>query len=531
MNSSDGSSFLPLDISKGEMVSVEASGKVYLVGAGPGDPGLLTIRGAECLGRADYVLYDGLANPQLLQWAPQANHICVGKHGQGRTRIWSQHEIDQAIVSYAKQGFDVVRLKGGDPAIFARTAEELQVLQENGIKFEVVPGITAALAVASYVGIPITNRDCASAVALVTGQQQGEVNLLDWQALANFPGTLVLYMAVTTAGEWTSQLINFGKSPDTAVTIIRGCTLPDQSVWCCTLGEVSSLLGPNSSIRPPAIVIVGQVAELAGRFDWFTSRQLHGCGVWVTRPMHQAKDLCAALREFGANVFVQPLIEIVPPLDLQPMNDALSKLRTGAFSGVTFASANAVDGLIGQLQEQGGDARAFAGCWLGAVGAGTARRLAEYGLRADVIPDKENSNAFGLSRMVADRVAGQACLVTTTNGGRDTLARELTNSGAIVTVVEAYHTAAVTGLTPDILMAIEQERLHMITITSCKIARIAHQLLGKFSDRVHPISLSSQITKCLEELSWPAIEEAEHPNDQSMVEATVMAWQKLKIAR
>ncbi len=263
-----------------------AHGKVYLVGAGPGDPGLITVRGLECLRSADYVLYDGLINSSLLDWAEKAICISVGKHGGDP--IWSQSEINAKLVELAQKGATVVRLKGGDPAVFARTAEELAVLSASGIPFEVVPGITAALAAASYVGIPITHRDYASAVALVTGQQQPDAaSDIDWGALAKFPGTIVFYMGVTTVAQWSAKLIAAGKAPDTPTAIVRRCSWGDQTVVRCRLDEVTPALTPASKMRPPVIVIVGAVASLGESFDWFSSRPLAGCGVLITRAMRR----------------------------------------------------------------------------------------------------------------------------------------------------------------------------------------------------------------------------------------------------
>ncbi|RMF40504.1 MAG: uroporphyrinogen-III C-methyltransferase, partial [Planctomycetota bacterium] len=238
-----------------------AIGTVYLVGAGPGSPDLLTLAGLRALQRADVVLYDGLIDPRLLHQAPQAAHVCVGKHG--KTPIWTQEDINRRLIEEAQSGRTVVRLKGGDPAVFGRTAEELEALVSAGIPFRVVPGVTAGLAAASYCGIPITHRDHASAVALVTGHQSdsnARDNPLDWHALARFPGTLVVYMGVTTAGEWSKHLIAAGKPATTPVAIVRRCTWPDQKTIRCTLGQVGEVLAPHRRFRPPAVIIVGEVA-------------------------------------------------------------------------------------------------------------------------------------------------------------------------------------------------------------------------------------------------------------------------------
>ena len=235
----------------GEVHNACMTGIVYLIGAGPGDPSLLTLRGAELLGRAEVVLYDGLCNPELLRHAPDALQICVGKHG--RDRIWTQTEVTDEMLRHARGGKRVARLKGGDPAVFARTAEEIEALREAGIEIEIVPGITAALAAGSYAGIPVTDRRFASAVALVTGHEEPgkDGSALDWNSLASFPGTLVIYMGVTTAQSWTGALMKSGKSADTPAAIIRRCSHPDQKVIHTTLGRRCPATHPRQP-SPPA---------------------------------------------------------------------------------------------------------------------------------------------------------------------------------------------------------------------------------------------------------------------------------------
>ena len=243
-------------------------GRVALVGAGPGDPGFLTLRGRDLLSQADVVLYDYLVNPQLLQHvSPQAEQICLGRHGH--SRIWTQAEVNNALVDFAKAGRNVVRLKGGDPSVFGRAAEELDVLAAHGVPFEVVPGVTAAVAMASTTGIPLTHRDVASAVAFVTGQESCDKaggQAIDYKALASFPGTLVFYMGVTSAGRWTADLIAAGKPADTPAAIIRRCSLPDQETFRCTLGTIAERLATPPKIRPPVLFVVGEVAALGQ--DW-----------------------------------------------------------------------------------------------------------------------------------------------------------------------------------------------------------------------------------------------------------------------
>ena len=336
-------------------------GKVYLVGAGPGDAGLLTLRGAECLRSADVVLYDYLASPELLTHVrADAERICLGRHGHGR--LMSQTEINEAMIRHAKNGRTVVRLKGGDPAIFARLAEELAALNAAGVPYEIVPGVTAAQAASSHASIPLTDRDEASCVAFVTGQEkhdQSSADSLDYAALAKFPGTLVFYMGVTTAGAWSRALIDHGKRADTPAAIVRRCSLPDQQTFFTTLGELGETVR-TKKLRPPAVVIVGDVAKERDVSNWFTTRPLFGRTILITRPEHQSDDLAARLQNLGANVLRQPAIEIGPPTDWTPVDAAIERLSE--LDWLVFSSSNGVEYFLGRLLALGHDMRRLPAC-------------------------------------------------------------------------------------------------------------------------------------------------------------------------
>ncbi len=341
-------------------------GTVYLVGGGPGDPGLITLRGCQCLARADVVLYDYLVNPQILAHAnPRAELVCLGRHG--RDRILPQDEISARLVAHARAGRTVVRLKGGDPIVFAHAAEEITALERAGVPYEIVPGITAALAVGSYTGIPLTRGDDASAVALVTGRERdGKATELDYASLARFPGTLVFYMGVTTAEHWTGRLIAAGRSADTPAAIVRRCSLAGQQTIQCTLGSVADEIRTRR-LRPPAVVIVGPVAALATGHNWFVERPLFGVRVLVTRAAHQVAELASALSDLGADVLAQPAIEIGPPADWAPVDQALGRLDQ--FDWLVFSSANGVRSLLERLlvaaRFEGSGPREAGGDWAG----------------------------------------------------------------------------------------------------------------------------------------------------------------------
>ncbi len=489
-------------------------GRVYLIGAGPGDPGLLTLRGAELLGRADVVLYDGLSNRDLLRHAPTAEHICVGKHGQ--SRIWRQDEIIDEMLRHALAGKTVARLKGGDPAVFARTAEEVDALQAADIPLEIVPGITAALAAGSCAGIPVTHRGLASAVALVTGHEEPgkSESALDWDALARFPGTLVIYMGVTTAGHWTRALLDAGKSPDTPAAIIRRCSLPDQQTIECRLDQVAAELTPASRFRPPVIVILGPVAKLAETTHWFRSRPLFGQTILVTRPTDQADALAAPLRELGANVLLQPAIAIGPPPDWTKVDQAIESLET--FDTIVFCSHNGVRNFLHRLFELGFDVRKLSGVQIAVVGSKTARTLGEFHLQADVVPP--DFMAESLAKALAPNAKGKRVVVVRASRGRNELADVLAQSGAAVTQIVAYRHCDVADPDASILELAKQGKIDWLTITSSATAKSVAKMLGDAIGQMKIASLSPITSKTIRELGYQVTAEASPYTIESMIQ-------------
>ncbi len=492
------------------------AGKVYLVGAGPGHPGLITLRGVECLRRADVVLYDYLASPALLAHAPQARHICLGQHG--RSRIWKQQEVNDKLVSLAQQGFNVVRLKGGDPAVFARGGEEAEYLQSHGIAYEMVPGVTAAVAASSYAGIPITHRDHASAVALITGQEKHERSTqgLDYRQFASFPGTLVVYMGVTTASTWVEQLIAGGKDPQTPAAIVRRCSLPDQKTIVCTLAEVPERL---ANIRPPAVVIIGRVVELVPTLSWFERRPLFGQRILVTRPADQAEALVEPLTELGAEVLVEPAIEIAPPETWNEVDQCLAQLDR--WEWVVFSSANGVRYFLERLWETGRDGRALGRSKLAVIGPGTGAELARYHLQADLEP--ESYVAEALADALAAHAQGKRVLLVRASRGREVLAERLRAVAAEVHQVVAYRSHDVETANPEILQAMADEQIHWVTVTSSAIARSLARLYGDRLHRSKLVSISPITTQTLNELGFPPAAEAEIQTMPGVVDAILRA--------
>ena len=488
-------------------------GKVYLVGAGPGDPGLLTLRGQQCLARADLVLYDYLVNAEILSHAHRgAELVCLGRHGHGK--LLSQDEICRQMVAAARQGRVVVRLKGGDPAIFARLAEETSALDDAGLTYEIVPGVTAALAAASYTGISVTHREWSSAVALITGHEAenkpgGE---LDYGSLASFPGTLVIYMGVTTAESWSQTLISAGKPADTPVAVVRRCSWPDQYCWRCRLDQLADLLDQQREdrIRPPVVVIVGQVAAEDISSSWFTSRPLFGQRVLVTRPIDQAGPLKSSLEELGADILLQPAIEISDPPDWQPVDTAIARLSS--FDWLVFSSSNGVRMLLERLFAQGQDLRALAGAKLAAIGPGTENALAEWKLRADLVPPEYRAEA--LATALADQAAGKKFLLLRASRGREVLAEQLTAAGAEVEQVVVYSSTDIERPNDEVRQSLAAGQLDWVTVTSSAIARSLAKLFGEDLHRARLASISPITSGDLRKLGFePAAEAREYTMD------------------
>jgi uroporphyrinogen III methyltransferase/synthase len=479
-------------------------GKVYLVGGGPGDPGLITLRGAECLQRAEVVLYDYLVNPHVLAHAhADATLICLGRHG--RDRILSQDEINAEMVRHALAGKTVVRLKGGDPIVFARITEEIAALEAADVSYEIVPGITAALAVGSYAGIPLTQGESASAVALVTGhEREGKETSLDYGALAAFPGTLVFYMGMTTAEHWTTAMIAAGKPADTPAAIVRRVSHPDQQTVLCTLGTLVTEI-QSRRLRPPALVIVGAVAETAHRHDWFVERPLFGKRIIVTRPAHQAPELVTTLGSLGAEVLVQPAIEIGTFDDWQPVDRMLERLDE--FDWLVFSSSNGVRGFLDRLL-QTRDLRAVGHLKFAAIGPATAEELLRYRLRADVIPGVYRAEALADS-LASEAKLGRRFLLARASRGREVLADELTGQGGHVEQVVVYASRDIQTPDEEIVRQLEAGKIDWITVTSSAIAGALAVLLGDRLRKARLASISPLTSNTLRTLSYEVAAEAE----------------------
>ncbi len=493
------------------------NGSVFLIGAGPGDPGLLTMRGAELLRGSDIVLYDGLCNPEILAQSPQATHICVGKHGQ--SRIWKQDEIIKEMIRYAKEGKNVSRLKGGDPAVFARTAEEVDALAKEGIKFEIVPGITAALAAGSFAGIPVTHRQLASAVALVTGHEEPDksASSLDWEALARFPGTLVIYMGVTTADLWTRNLIQGGLSPQTSVAIVRRCSLPDQQVFRCKLEEIPKLLGVGMKTRPPVIVVIGKVSELrAHDFQQFANhRPLSGQTVLVTRPVEQAEPLVAELRKLGAHVIIQPMIRISSLPNFDEIDRAID--HRGEWNYIIFCSQNGVRHFMERLFEKNLDSRSLAGIKIGVVGSKTEQALKQYGIQSDIVPTDFNGDQ--LAGIIASEANGKKVLIIRASRGNQRISEILTEAGSQVTQIASYSHEDVTEVDDTILEKMASGEIDWVTAMSSETLRNLYRCFGDSLRDCKLATISPITSQVAKELGLTVSAEASPYTSQGLIQS------------
>ncbi|HWI39884.1 MAG TPA: uroporphyrinogen-III C-methyltransferase [Verrucomicrobiae bacterium] len=456
--------------------ALSKKGFVSLIGAGPGDPGLLTLKGRDCIASADVVIYDYLANQALLRFAsPGAELIYAGKVGGQHNR--EQRQINELIVAKALEGKKVARLKGGDPFIFGRGGEECEALLDAGIPYEVVPGVTAGIGAAAYAGIPLTHRDVTTSVAFVTGHEHPgkDESEIDWEKLSLGSGTVVFYMGVRNLPTIVENLMAHGRSPKTPVALVRWGTRPEQEVLSGTLSDIVDKVRKHG-FKAPAVTIVGEVVRLRERLRWFDDRPLFGRGILVTRAADQAGEFSALLEKEGAAVFECPTIRLVPPEDWSELDDAVSRLHT--FDWTVFTSANAARFFFDRLEAAGGDARAFGACRVCAVGPRTGSLLRELGIRPDLVP--EDYKAEGVMAALADiGVAGRRILFPKADKAREVIPSGLSALGAEVTAPVAYRNVPPDGIPADALQALEEKRIHCVTFTSSSTAENLARMVGE----------------------------------------------------
>jgi uroporphyrinogen III methyltransferase/synthase len=495
---------------------------VALVGAGPGNPGLLTLRAMELLSRADLVLYDRLVPVRLLDHVPAtARRIGVDAlHGLHPER-WA--EIYQIMIDAARQGQRVVRLKGGDPFLFGRGGEEAQALRRAGVPFEVVPGVTAALGAGAFAGIPLTDRRHVSAVAFLTGHEKPDKtdSFLDWPALARFPGTLVVYMGMARLAHIVETLIKHGKPAETPAAAVHWATTGRQRTVTTNLANLPAAVR-DAGLTAPSLVIIGSVVTLRTELAWFETRPLLGKRILVTRPRHQAGEMAARLEELGAVVSLLPVVEVREPADWAPVDRALADMA--CYQWLVFTSANGVDALIRRLRQTGRDLRALGSLRLAVIGPATAEALRRYHLEPDVIPAVYDSESLAAALM--ERVAGQRVLLARADRGRDVLRERLARVAeveqiAVYSQVDAVEPAA------EVVEALRRGEIDCITLTSSNIARSlvrgldAEALQSIRSGRVKLVSISPVTSAAIGELGLPVAAEAREFTTEGVVQAVI----------
>jgi uroporphyrinogen III methyltransferase/synthase len=463
-----------------------SKGKVFLVGAGPGDPGLITVKGLQCMEAADVVVYDRLVDRRILgRAAPDAEMIDVGKvPGRGGSK---QADINSLLVQKANQGNRVVRLKGGDSFVFGRGGEEADTLQQEGIAFEVVPGVTSAVAAPAYAGIPLTHRGLSSSFTVVTGTEMPgkDASSVDWEALAKQPGTLVVLMGWENLPAIVEGLLRHGKEPQTPVALVRWGTEPYQETVVGTLSDIVTRAA-DSGLKPPVVAVIGQVVQLRDRLRWFDNQPLFGKRILVTRTRSQAGVLSKLLAERGAQAIELPTIEIGPIDDYRELDDALRDL--GRYEWVVFSSTNAVQAVFDRLQVVGLDTRAFHGARVAAIGSTTADRLAERGIAADFVPDELVSEAMvdGLRR---HGLEGRRVLLPNADIARKALATGLSELGATVDEVAVYRTSPADGVEAR-LQDVIADGIDVATFTSSSTATNLVSLLDGSVDRLSEATIA-----------------------------------------
>jgi len=443
----------------------EVPGIVYLVGAGPGDPGLITTRALELIVAADVIVHDRLIPRDVLAAArPDAELLYVGKE-PGAASV-PQEGIEELLIDRARQGKLVVRLKGGDPFVFGRGGEEAEALADAGIPFEVVPGVTAGVAAPAYAGIPVTHRDDASAVAFVTGHEdpEKEDSALDFEALARFPGTLVFYMGVRALPRIAERLIEAGRDPSEPAAVVEWGTLPGQRTVTSTLEGIADAAS-EADIKPPSVTVIGPVAARRERIAWLENRPLHGKKVVVTRARAQASELARRLDALGAEPIELPAIRIEPRIDTDEVRRAIEALHSYAL--VCLTSSNAVWLLFEAMAAQGRDARALANASVAAIGSGTEAALAAHGVIADIVPERFVGEEL-VGALNALELQGKPVLIARAAEARELLPEALRERGAEVDVVTLYETVPEEP-DPD---ALERARdADFITFTSSSTVR------------------------------------------------------------
>lgn len=495
-------------------MSPERKNRVYLVGAGPGDPGLMTARALELIALADVIYYDRLIPPTALDGArDSAELVYVGK--QPGVPSVPQEEIVERLIESGRDGLNVVRLKGGDPYLFGRGAEEAEGLRAAGLEFEVVPGVTAGIAATAYAGIPVTHRDDASAVAFVTGHEDPTKpeTALDWPALASFPGTLVFYMGVKRLAENAAALIAGGRPEGQSAAAIQQGTTPNQRVVTATLGTIADKV-TEAEIKAPALIVIGEVARHRDSLKWFENRRLHGRKVVVTRARAQASGFAKRLRLLGAEVVEMPAIRIESLIESAEVERTMAEISK--FELICLTSPNGVHLLFDAMARRGLDSRSLAGAKIAVIGPGTARAVAEHGIKADVIPERFVAESL-VESLQEFEVAGKQVLVARAEEARDVLPEALTERGAAVQVLPLYRTVRETPSKRDIAA---MEGADWITFTSAStVKNLTEAMPDGLPAGARIVSIGPVTSEAARELGLEVAVEAERHDLDGLLDA------------
>jgi uroporphyrinogen III methyltransferase/synthase len=444
--------------------STKQQGTVYLVGAGPGDLGLVTLRAKECIEQADVIVYDHLANPEMLSWARDNAEIIYAGKERGESQA-TQQEINALVIDKAREGKQVVRLKGGDPFVFGRGAEEAEVIANAGISFEIIPGITSAIAGPAYAGIPMTHRAHNSHVTFFTGHEDPAKaeSAIDYAALAKLGGTQVMLMGVERLGSITSEMVKHGVRRDLPVALVRSATTGKQETLTGTLEDIAKK-AVASDFKAPAVAVFGEVVGLRDSLNWFESRPLLGKKIVVTRTRKQASVLSNKLRALGAEVIELPTIRIEPPSDLREFAELVQDAHM--YDWIVFTSANGVDGFFEVFFKLYDDAREIGGARIAAIGPATAQRVKDFHLHVDLQPEEFVAEGVVREFKKNGSIENLRILLVRAEKARDVLPKELSAAGGIVDEAFAYRTVAETRDTNGARRQLAQGGADLITFTS-----------------------------------------------------------------
>ena len=500
----------------------QKKGICYLTGAGPGDPGLLTLKARECLERADVVIYDYLCNPEILKWAPAGAEIVYAGKKAGEHTL-SQEEINALLVAKTKAGNCVVRLKGGDPFLFGRGGEEAEALADAKLEFEIVPGVSSAIAGPAYAGIPVTHREHTSQFTVFTGHEDPTKpeSALNYKAIAAQPGTKVMLMGVERIGKIAAALIENGAASETPVALVRWATTGRQETITGDLGNIAKVVA-EKNFQPPAVAVIGDVVKLRKKLNWFESRPLFGKRIVVTRTRKQAGALGAGLRALGADVFELPTIRIEPPKNMMEFGYLVQDSHS--YDWLVFTSPNGVDAFFEMFYKLYSDAREIGGVRIAAIGPATAQRVKDFHLKVDLQPAEFIAEAIIKEFQKQGTVENEKILIIRAEVTRDIIAKELSAMGGIVDEALAYRTVPETADVGGGISRFKAEGADMITFTSSSTVENFMALQLPLPPDLKTASIGPVTSKTMRELGLRVDVEAKQHDVPGLTRAIRLFW-------